>query len=165
MLDAFINDINISPKEILIVGSYAIKEYLSRDVGDIDFTLTKKDSKKKLERENRIPTKFFSYHHEINQYIDFYPNRYFIIGLSDKLIVKLNYFNVEKATKVMIVLPEVELAYKLIVKREKDSMDLNFIKDRFHDDFNWELVELIINRFKIKSKLNKTILRFLNIFR
>lgn len=163
----FIQKHNI--KNSFLVGSVVIESILNRKVGDLDFSISNRQESKKIisvYKKGYSRLFFFSYHLHLYNDIDYYRNRYFILNLTDKKIIENNLFIAFDDIKVVI--PEIEIAYKKIVSREKDILDLEYIMLNHYNEIQWEKVDQIINSYykktrikKILVNLNRVVIKFL----
>jgi hypothetical protein len=130
-----------------LVGSFSILQFLGRTAGDLDFS-----SMDKPIIPFDISKTFIDYsptfHQPIEDGVDYYKNRYYVIGYKDKTIVKKGY--IKPVTFDLVdtwqVVPEIEIAYKIIMRREKDINDINRIKSHYFNQINWIFVDRITSQ-------------------
>jgi hypothetical protein len=142
-------------KSNFIVGSSAIKKFIKREVGDIDFSLYNKKLRRKYIR-TKIKKTGVLFHVNVQNYIDFYKNRYYTLGLTDSKIYKKQLLLCDQIKGYCIVKPEIEIAYKLIKNRPKDINDIKNIKMYYKSEVDWKMVDYFV--LKAKSKLNMRVL-------
>lgn len=130
-----------------IVGSYSILKFLGRNAGDLDFSLMSKPLIP-FDIEKKIISYSPTFHHPIEDGVDYYKNRYYVIGYRDKKIIKKGYIKLVlfDSVETWVVVPEIEIAYKLIMKRKKDIDDINRIKSHYFNQINWTFVDRILSQ-------------------
>lgn len=144
----------------IIVGSYAIKDYLNREVNDLDFSIYNKNNQKEF-IDKYITKKGFSFHEYLDGNIDFYKNRYYAMGLADVDLVTKKLIQGIQLNKqeIYVVLPEVEIAYKILKNRQKDILDLQYIKKNHEKTIDWALVNKLLSRSRKIYCLRPKLLR------
>lgn len=165
---SFIRKHNI--RDSFLVGSIVIGSLLNRKVGDLDFSTSNNKESKKIEsmyKKGCLKLLLFSFHLHLFNDIDYYNNRYLILNLPDKKIIKNGLFSEKNG--IRFVVPEVEIAYKKISRREKDIIDLDYITKKHYNDIEWDKVERIISNHQRKMNIkrifvviNKLTYKFLN---
>lgn len=126
-----------------LVGSIVLNGYLNRKIGDLDFSFYNGKEAKKFLRSFRDRI-LISYHKPYKRGVDIYKNRYYILGYTDANLFKSNF--VVRHNGVLKVLPEIELAFKTVKNREKDVEDIKYIKSRYENEFDWNLIDELVNK-------------------
>ena len=160
LVQEYIDYINNNKLEnIFIVGSYSISKHLNREVDDLDFSFFESKSRKPFKTKNNIKGKI-SFHHRLEGNLDFYQNRYYILNLTDEKIFKNNFYRTFQISEkdIHVVIPEIEIAYKIIKARKKDIIDLEFIQVNSHDNLDWELINGLVIKSKKLTNFRKKLL-------
>ena len=115
-IDRFISEKGIKKDNICIVGSAVFSIYGLRENNDIYFIILPSEMKR-IKKNYKVKIGLCGYC-SMDENIDIYKNRYYVLGITDDIIFNEKLFFYYKGYKV--VLPEIELSYKYIKKRKKD---------------------------------------------
>ncbi|MFB9861012.1 hypothetical protein ACFPFV_02140 [Salinicoccus siamensis] len=143
--EEYLNRNSLTKKDVCIVGSAALAVKGGRDNKDIDFII-RPSKLKKFKKFNKIPLNY-SGHHEVENNIDIYKNRYVIVNIDDSMIFKrklykhYNGYNFVKA--------EIEIAYKNVRMRSKDIEDMKEINSISNSwrSLDWNYVDEVSKRY------------------
>lgn len=147
-LETTIEKYGLKKKDVIIVGSSSITLAGGRKNSDIDICIPKKEYKK-MPFRICIAQKLFD-HYEASDYIDFYFDRYIILGITDNMLFENKWYTENMGWKVVNL--EIEIAYKIKIARAKDLEDYFVIKNNqeLKEKISWDWVEILCNKYVSK---------------
>lgn len=168
-LDEFVNQYHINKEKICLVGSAVLALTGIRTNKDLDIMLEASEVKK-IEKLLTKKKSFYE-HIPISEHIDFFSNKYAVIGISDKELFKKHlFFNVNN---YKIITLEIEYFYKKYRRKDKDILDINKIERLGIIDWNYvkclgknkcrilksQLYKIVIFVEKIEKKVKECFFR------
>lgn len=129
----------------VIVGSTVIKDFISRDLENINFFLIDSNNTNQLIKINLKLS--------VNLNPKYSDNRYISLGITDNFVFK-KYSKIDNNNSMFKAIPELEIAFKMVRLEIKDVKDIEYIRLNHYNHVDWELVELFLtNRHKFINRL------------
>lgn len=159
-LEEMISKYKLDRNDVIIVGSTSISLIGGRLNNDIDVCI-RKENYKKMPIKIRFAKKMLD-HCMASDEVDFYFDRYVILGITDEMLFENGWYSECDGWKVVI--PEIELAYKLKIARPKDIEDYLFIQNNpsIFKCIKWDMVDVLrrkaVSRYFIKKYNTKDII-------
>lgn len=134
----------LDESDFIIVGSGALTKIGGRKNGDIEFCLVP-NALRKIPFPIRLVLLFLD-HYDLSADVDLFSNRYMCIGVLDRDLNDPACWDFYG--KYRLVKPEYEYAYKRVVNRLKDAVDIEKIQqdESLKNKLNWSLINDILSK-------------------